>query len=89
MVIVNDRIVAAGVQFPIIHNDELEGLSHLGARHRAALGLSNESDATIIIISEETGQISIAQRNKLTQDLSVDELREHLSGLLVNQNLTS
>ncbi len=76
-VIIRDgRILGAGVQFPLAEGDFVD--SELGSRHRAAIGLSHEADALIIVVSEETGTISIAQRGKLTRELSADELREKL-----------
>lgn len=77
VVIRGDRIVSAGVQFPLAEGNELP--QELGSRHRAALGLSQECDALIIVVSEETGAISLAERGTLTRDLTVDELRPRLS----------
>jgi len=77
VVIRGDRVVAAGVQFPLAEGNDLE--QELGSRHRAAVGLSNEADALIIVVSEETGTISIAERGQLRQGLSVTDLRSALS----------
>ncbi|MFN3166262.1 MAG: diadenylate cyclase CdaA [Phycisphaeraceae bacterium] len=77
VVIRGDRAVAAGVQFPLAEGDDLE--QELGSRHRAALGLSNEADALVIVVSEETGTISVAERGKLRRGLSVSDLRRVLS----------
>jgi diadenylate cyclase len=77
VVIRGDRIIAAGVQFPLAEGNDME--QELGSRHRAAVGLSNEADALVIVISEETGRISIAERGRLNQGLSVADLREALS----------
>ncbi len=76
VIIRDNRIVGAGVQFPLAEGDFVD--SELGSRHRAGIGLSQEADALVIIVSEETGTISIAQRGKLTRDLNADELREKL-----------
>lgn len=63
VVVRGDRVVAAGVQFPLAEEGTLS--ANFGSRHRAALGLSNESDSLVIVVSEETGSISIAERSKL------------------------
>lgn len=76
VVIRDDRVAAAGVQFPLAEGVELD--SELGSRHRAAIGLSQECDALVIVVSEETGKISIAQRGVLTRGLSPQALRERL-----------
>lgn len=73
VVIRGDRIVAAGVQFPLAEGEQIS--SDLGSRHRAAIGLSQEADALIIVVSEETGTISLAERGSLTRGLTGDTLR--------------
>ena len=77
VVIRGDRLMSAGVQFPLIDADALP--QELGSRHRAAVGLSNEADALILVVSEETGAISVAERGRLTRNLSADDLRTELS----------
>jgi diadenylate cyclase len=72
VVISHERIAAAGCQFPMSESDDVE--SELGSRHRAALGLSMDCDAMIVIVSEETGKISIAFEGKLHRDLTPDNL---------------
>ena len=74
------RILYAGVQFPLAESGELE--RELGSRHRAAVGLSAESDAVLMIISEETGDISVAEKGQLIRKLSPEALRGLLSDLL-------
>lgn len=77
VVVRGDRIVAAGVQFPL---SESEGVDQeLGSRHRSAIGLSHEADAIIIVVSEETGTISVAERGELTRGLSISDLRKTLA----------
>ena len=87
VVILGDRIVAAGVQFPSTDTDD-HSLDHeLGSRHRAAIGLSMESDALVLVVSEETGQLSLAEHGTLHRDLNEKQLRKLLSQGLVNQKL--
>ena len=70
------KVVAASCQFPVAESGEVIG--GLGSRHRAAVGLSSESDALVLIVSEETGTISLADRGELTRFLSLDDLEEEL-----------
>ena len=72
-----DQIVAAGCILPLTQFP-VEDRS-LGTRHRAALGLSEETDANVVVISEETSQISLAHRGQLTRDLSPEALRSRLA----------
>jgi diadenylate cyclase len=73
VVIRGDRVVAAGVQFPLAEGEEFG--PGLGSRHRAAVGLSQETDALVIVVSEESGTISLAERGRLTRPLTIDDLR--------------
>ncbi len=77
VVISGNEIKAAGVQLPLAHADEMPEES-LGSRHRAAVGISKESDALVVVVSEETGAISVAERGRLERGLSGDELRKLL-----------
>ncbi len=77
VVVRGDRVVAAGVQFPLAEGEQFS--SELGSRHRAAIGLSQEADALIIAVSEETGTISLAERGQLSRNLTVDALRTQLA----------
>lgn len=77
VVIRGDRIVCAGAQFPLADGEGLP--QELGSRHRAAIGLSQECDALVLIVSEETGTISVAERGTLTRRLSVEDLRTALT----------
>jgi diadenylate cyclase len=54
----------------------------LGLRHRAAVGLTEETDAFVVIVSEETGHISVSEHGELISNLTVDELRTHLTEAL-------
>jgi diadenylate cyclase len=78
VIVRGDQILAAGsvlplTQFPVTDKS-------LGTRHRAALGLSEETDAVVIVVSEETSKISIASRGLLRRGVTPDEVREALSG---------
>lgn len=79
VVISGDRVVGAGCLFPLTQNPRISRT--LGTRHRAALGLSEETDAVVIVISEETGGISIANSGKLTHNLDKDALERALNNL--------
>jgi diadenylate cyclase len=72
-----DRIVAAACVFPLTQRQGLR--ASVGMRHRAALGLSEETDAVLVVVSEETGEISVAQQGNLVQGLDADGLREYLN----------
>ena len=76
VIIRGDRIEAAAC---ILHVSDNNAISHdLGTRHRAALGVSENSDAMVLIVSEETGIISMAQNGKLTRHLDADAVRKVL-----------
>jgi diadenylate cyclase len=76
VVIQGDRIVAAGVQFPLAEGESVA--QELGSRHRAAIGLSQEADCLVVVVSEETGTISVAERGVLERDFTIDGLRTRL-----------
>jgi diadenylate cyclase len=76
-----NRIVAASCYLPL--SDSAEVSKELGTRHRAAIGVSEQSDAVAIVVSEETGQISIAVNGEITRNLDEQSFREFLSNLLV------
>lgn len=80
-IIRGDRVVAAGCFLPLSDNPYLD--SSLGTRHRAALGITEISDAVAVIVSEETGTISIAYEGKLVRYLEEKTLRDKLQELLV------
>ncbi len=78
-VIRGDELVAAGCILPL---SPTEGLSPLlGTRHRAALGLAEETDAAVLVVSEETGAISIAHRGELKWNLDEGQLRSELAAI--------
>ncbi len=80
VIIVGDRIAACSAIFPL-SNRNIPGLK-LGTRHRAALGLSEQTDALLVIVSEETGKISLAREGKIHHDISVKKLK-HLARRLM------
>ena len=80
VIVSQGRIMYAGVQFPLAESGDLE--RELGSRHRAAVGMSQESDAVVLVVSEQSGDISIADRGQLLRRLSGDQLRTILSELL-------
>lgn len=73
VIVANNRILAARCLFPLTASVELE--RGLGTRHRAAIGITEESDAIVVVVSEQTGVISLAVRSRLTRYLSPLELR--------------
>lgn len=79
VIIDGDRIKAAGCVLPLSYNPDLD--PNLGTRHRAALGLSERSDAVILVVSEETGAISLISDGKLHRNLDPTNLREKLDSL--------
>jgi len=80
VVLRGDRIVSAACVFPLTQR---QGLSaSVGMRHRAAIGLTEETDAVVVVVSEETGEISVAHRGHLVQGLDPDGLRGFLSTTL-------
>ncbi|MGH7132036.1 MAG: diadenylate cyclase CdaA [Phycisphaerales bacterium] len=78
VVIKGDEVVAAGVQLPLAEESDVPD-HRLGSRHRAAIGISQDTDAIVVVVSEETGIVSLAERGELTRGLNEQELR----GLLV------
>jgi uncharacterized protein (TIGR00159 family) len=76
MIIVGKQIRAAGCILPVSQNPNIP--KHLGLRHRAGLGISQETDAKVIIVSEERGRIAFAHQGKLNMNITPDELQELL-----------
>lgn len=79
IVVSGSRIAAGGCFLPLSEQSDIR--KSFGTRHRAALGLTEETDAVVIVVSEETGAISIAYDASLFYDVPVDELRERLARL--------
>lgn len=80
VIIQKDRIAAAACFLPLSMNPVLS--TQLGTRHRAGIGVTEETDAIAVIVSEETGSISLAVAGKIERELSIDQLRERLGELL-------
>lgn len=80
VIVQGDRIAAAACFLPLSMNPVLS--TQLGTRHRAGIGITEETDAIAVIVSEETGAISLAVGGKIERDISVEQLRERLGALL-------
>ncbi len=81
VVIRGDRVVAAGVQLPLAELGSVDGVQ-LGSRHRAAIGITAGSDAVCVVVSEETGAISLASDGKLVRNVGAEQLRDALAGAM-------
>jgi len=77
VIVQKERVAAAACFLPLSMNPVLS--TQLGTRHRAGMGITEETDAIAVIVSEETGAISVAVAGKIERDLSVEQLRERLS----------
>jgi diadenylate cyclase len=81
VIIKGDRIAFAACIFPLTQRQDLN--PSLGTRHRAAIGLSEETDAVVVVVSEETGSISHAYKGQLVRGVSAEQLRAFLTSVLV------
>ena len=81
IIIKNDKIIAAHAILPLSRNENFS--KSLGTRHRAAVGITEETDAVVVIVSEENGNISVACRGNIRYDIKVDKLLRYLSALLM------
>jgi diadenylate cyclase len=81
VIIKGDRIAYAACIFPLTQRQDLN--KSLGTRHRAAIGLSEETDAVVVVVSEETGSISHAYKGQFVRGVSLEELRAFLSSVLL------
>jgi len=81
VILKGDRIALAACIFPLTQRSDLN--KSLGTRHRAAIGLSEETDAVIVAVSEETGMISHAYKGQLVRNVTLEELRAFLTSVLV------
>lgn len=86
MIIQGSKIIAAGCYLPLSGQTDIR--ASFGTRHRAALGMAEESDAAIIVVSEETGAISLACNGNLYYDLSHDEIKSMLLSLFNNLDVS-
>jgi len=84
VIIEGDRIKAAGCLLPLSFDPDLD--PNLGTRHRAALGLSERSDAVVVIVSEQTGAISLAREGRLVRNLDAALLRDSLHRFFSSQH---
>ncbi len=82
VIIQDDRIAAAACFLPLTQSQELS--TELGTRHRAALGITEETDAVAVVVSEETGSISIAFGGEMIRDLEAKDLRNRLHQFLLS-----
>jgi len=80
VIVHGDRVAAAACFLPLSMNPKLS--TQLGTRHRAGIGITEESDAIAVVVSEENGAISLAVAGAIERDISVEHLRERLSELL-------
>ncbi|HPC22443.1 MAG TPA: diadenylate cyclase [Phycisphaerae bacterium] len=85
VIIAGKKVLAANCQFPLAESDEVDAA--VGSRHLAAVGMSYETDALVLVVSEETGTISLADGGRLTRFLSLDDLADELSARLAGQTL--
>ena len=83
VIIKEDRITHAAAIFPLTHQPNLA--TTMGTRHRAAIGLTEETDAAVVLVSEETGGIGYAYKGQLTRDVTPQELRSFLTSILVSR----
>jgi diadenylate cyclase len=81
VIVQGDRVAAARVQLPLAEAGSIDGVE-LGSRHRAAIGITTGSDAICLVVSEETGTISLAQSGKLTRNITESQLRKHLTSTM-------
>jgi len=88
VVIRGDKLAAARVQLPLAEAGSMDGIE-LGSRHRAAIGLTSSSDASVIVVSEETGIVSVAHNGLLTRNVTEAQLRKHLSSTVEDISLMS
>ncbi len=84
VIIKDDTIIAAHAILPLSKEEKI--LRALGTRHRAAVGITEDTDAVALVVSEETGTISLACQGNIRRDIKADKLRRYLSSLLFTNN---
>ena len=84
VILKGDRIAQAACIFPLTQRQDLN--KSLGTRHRAAIGLSEETDAVVVAVSEENGSISYAYKGELVRGLTLEELRAFLTSVLIKRS---
>jgi diadenylate cyclase len=84
VIIRGDRILQAACIFPLTQRNDLD--RSLGTRHRAAIGLSEETDAIVVVVSEETGRVSYAHKGHLERRVTVEQLRAFLTQVMVRRS---
>lgn len=87
VIIIEDRIAFAACIFPLTQRQDLA--KSLGTRHRAGIGLTEETDAVVVVVSEETGAISYAYKGHLVRNVTVEELRAFLTSVFVRRRKRS
>lgn len=85
VIIQNEKILAARCILPV--SESMRLAPHLGMRHRAALGMAEENDSIVIIVSEETGKISVAENGQLQNDIGLDGLKKTLENEFIDTTL--
>ena len=83
VILIGERVEAAGCIFPLTQREDLDRT--IGLRHRAGLGLSEETDTIVLVVSEESGQVSICHSGVLERNLNVERFRKRLSQLLLRE----
>ena len=84
VILKGDRIAFAACIFPLTQRQDLN--PSLGTRHRAAIGLSEETDAVVVIVSEETGSVSYSFKGQLVRGVTAEQLRAFLTSVLVSKS---
>jgi diadenylate cyclase len=84
VIVRNGRIAAAACIFPVSQRETLD--RSLGLRHRAGLGITEESDAIAIVVSEETGAISICHRRRIERNFTPETFRQRISEILLHSD---